>query len=227
MGRNFKNECPRLLYLLQAIPIKLPTAFFTSFKSACRTFLWAKRPARLKWDRLTLPKLRSGIGLPNLSRYHKACLLKRVVDWHVHRRDKEWVELEEAFVGFWSSHLPWIDPVFTPTSCSSHPLISPTLSCLKATNIGPDAAPFPGPMTLLNHNPSFPNGISTTDPQSSQSAPSLRAFQFFDSGTLLSESEMALKFPDFRLPRFKFFQLRHFFRSTPRPTLWYRDLTQF
>lgn len=37
------NVLPRLLYLFQAIPIKLPTSFFTSYKRMCRTFIWASR----------------------------------------------------------------------------------------------------------------------------------------------------------------------------------------
>lgn len=38
------NVLPWILYLMQAIPIKLPPTFFTSFKHICRTFLWTGHP---------------------------------------------------------------------------------------------------------------------------------------------------------------------------------------
>lgn len=111
------NVLPRLLYLLQAIPIKLPQAFFTSFKTICRSFLWAGRPARLSWDRLVLPKQKGGIGLPDLFQCYRACQFTRIVDCHVHRKSKGWVEVEEAFSGIPVSHLPWITPQSIPKPC--------------------------------------------------------------------------------------------------------------
>lgn len=50
------NILPRLLYLLQAIPIKFPPSFFTSYKYMCRAFIWASKSPRLSWNRLILPK---------------------------------------------------------------------------------------------------------------------------------------------------------------------------
>ncbi|XP_040211979.1 ubiquitin carboxyl-terminal hydrolase 42-like [Rana temporaria] len=112
-----------------------------------------------------MPKLKGGMGVPDLLRYHKACLLTRIVDWHVHRKDKDWVELEEAFVGFRISHLPWVDAPSTPKSCKSHPLIGPTLACLRKTSGDSCPAPYPGPLTPLNHNPGFPDGVDAADPR--------------------------------------------------------------
>ena len=219
------NVLPRLLYLFQAIPIKLPASFLASFKLICRRFLWAGRPARLNWDRMTMPKMRGGLGVPDLSKYHKACLLTRIVDWHVHKEEKDWVKLEEAFVGFRISHLPWIDKKFTPRSCTSHPVIGPTLACLRKTSGDSHMASHPGPMTPLNLNPGFSEGINTINPGGSETAPTLRAHQFFDKGKLLSHSAMVRRFPDFQIPRFKYFHIRNFFLNSQTSDLWCRDLS--
>lgn len=125
------NVLPRILYLMQAIQIKLPLPLFTSLKGICRTFLWAGRPPRLSWDKLVLPKLKGGLGLPDPALYHKACLLVRLVDRHLHA-DKDWVAVENEFLNFPISHLPWISTRVIPRACMTHPLIGPTLLTFKA-----------------------------------------------------------------------------------------------
>lgn len=100
------NVMPRLLYLLQAIPIGLPPAFFSSYKRICRSFIWASKQPRLSWDRLVLPKRLGGLGLPDLQKYQWACHLTRLVDWHKHRQAKDWVELEDSFASLPFMELP-------------------------------------------------------------------------------------------------------------------------
>lgn len=152
-----------MLYLLQAIPIKLPPSFFASFKTICRTFLWASHSPRLGWDRLVLPKQKGGIGLPDLSLYHRACQLARIVDWHVHKCNKDWVLVENAFSQTPVSHLPWIEPRSVPKPCSNHPLIGPTLFNFRVSCRSLIMIPSPGPMTPLTQNPDFPPNTPTLD----------------------------------------------------------------
>lgn len=75
-----RNVLPRPLYLFQALPIKLPTTFFSAYKGMCRTLIWASKTSRLSWDRLTLPKIQGGLSLPDIQKYHWACHLTRIVD---------------------------------------------------------------------------------------------------------------------------------------------------
>lgn len=160
------NILPRLLYLLQAIPIKLPPSFFASYKRMCRNLLWSSHPPRLSWDKLTLPKRKGGIGLPDLRTYYRAWKLMRIVDWHVHKNIKDWIKVENAFAQVLISYLRWINQHSVPEEYSTHPLIGPTLlnfrvSC-KALNLTP-----------LTQNPDFPPGLPArnltdypTDPRS-------------------------------------------------------------
>lgn len=66
------NILPRVLYLLQTIPIKLPPIFFSAYQKACTDFIWGTKCPRLSYARLTIPKLKGGIGLPDLQKYYKA-----------------------------------------------------------------------------------------------------------------------------------------------------------
>lgn len=149
------NVLPRLLYLLQAIPIKLPPSFFTSYKHMCRTFIWASKSLRLVWDRLILPKLLGGLGLPDIQKYHWACHLTRIVDWHVHSHTKDWIKLENATTDVPLAYLPWITHKTIPTDGSTHPLIGATLSCFARACTYLATTPSPCPMTPLDRNPQF------------------------------------------------------------------------
>lgn len=215
------NVLPRLLYLLQAIPIKLPPSFFASFKRMCRNLLWSARAPRLSWDKLILPKGRGGgIGLPDLTTYYRACHLTRIVDWHAHKTDKDWIQVENAFSRTPLHRLPWTNPRLIPKTCSDHLLIGPTLLNFKTACRIFDMPPFPGPMTPLTQNPAFPPDISSLDLTVCPLDLPVRAHQFFNADVLLSHPEMSTKFPNMNIPLFKFLQLRHFFHSTPRLADW-------
>lgn len=44
---NKMNILPRILYLLQTIPITLPNSFFSTCKHACSAFLWKNATSRI------------------------------------------------------------------------------------------------------------------------------------------------------------------------------------
>lgn len=82
---NFKlNILPRIFYILQTIPIKIPPAFFLSYRRECTSFLWGKSWPRLNHNSLTVPKLKRGIDLPDIKKYYLAYQLTRAVDWNIH-----------------------------------------------------------------------------------------------------------------------------------------------
>lgn len=158
------NILPRLLYLFQAIPIKLPFSFFATYKRICRTLIWTSKTPRLSWARLTLPKSLGGLGLPDIQKYHWACHLTRIADWHLHYHNKNWIQLEQVFITIPLRHLPWINPHKIPKDVKSHPLIDATLLNFKAACKHLQLQPTPGPMTPLEDNPDFEPGLSLHTP---------------------------------------------------------------
>lgn len=116
------NILPRILYVLQTILIKLPQAFYASYRRACTEFLWGKGRPRLSFERLTLPTLKGGIGLPDIVKYNWACQLTRIVDWNVHTHTKAWTNMEYEFSSIPVRHLPWIAPMNVPPDCKKTPL---------------------------------------------------------------------------------------------------------
>lgn len=91
------NILPRILYIMQAVPLRIPQAFLASYRRACTEFIWGKSHSRLSFERLTLPKMKGDIGLPDIVKYHWGCQLARIIDCNIHSHTKAWVHLEHAF----------------------------------------------------------------------------------------------------------------------------------
>lgn len=108
------NILPRILYLLQTISIKIPPASFSTYRTTCITFVWGKLKPRLSYLRLTSPKLKGGIGLPDIRKYQQASHLARIIDWNIYTKHKDWIQLEQAILPLPLAQLPWITPQHPP-----------------------------------------------------------------------------------------------------------------
>lgn len=104
------NLLPRLLFLFQSLPIRVPVSTLKMLDKLILTFIWQKKRPRVRLKSLQLSKDKGGLGLPNLKSYYWAAQINAIVAWLRNDREAIWTKIEQDSVkGVSLSVLPFMD----------------------------------------------------------------------------------------------------------------------
>lgn len=104
------NLLPKLLFLFQSLPVRVPVSTLNMLNKLISTFIWQKKRPRVRLKTLYLPKDEGGLGLPNLKYYYWAAQINAIVSWIGNDREAIWPQIEQDSIrGASLSVLPFID----------------------------------------------------------------------------------------------------------------------